>query len=204
MNVECVQVDRRKAKSKMALRKALIELASERGLDGFSVNDLCERADLNRGTFYNHYKDKDELSGALKAEFMEGLSAFRIQIDKMTLMDLAKLKVTKEPLPVLVDMFDYLRENSDFLEVMLGPHGDAQFCQDLRDSICSDLIMGLLHDRYKKNPTTFVQYYVAFYAAAYLGVIMRWLQTGMNESSEEMAQIAMRLLFIKPGESIKM
>ena len=41
-------------------------------------------------------------------------------------------------------------------------------------------------------------------ASAYLGVITRWIETGMRESSEEMALIAMRLFFIKPGESIKL
>ena len=57
--------DRRILRSKRALRDALIELMEERSFDGFSVNDLCERADLNRGTFYNHFRDKDDLlSGA--------------------------------------------------------------------------------------------------------------------------------------------
>ena len=37
----------------------------ERGFDGFTVNDLCVRADLNRGTFYNHYHDKEALLAAL-------------------------------------------------------------------------------------------------------------------------------------------
>ena len=45
---------------------------------------------------------------------------------------------------------------------------------------------------------------MAFFASAYLGVIERWIETGMQESSEEMALIAMRLFFIKPGESIKL
>ena len=45
--------DRRITRSKRALRDALIELMEERGFDGFTVNDLCVRADLNRGTFYN-------------------------------------------------------------------------------------------------------------------------------------------------------
>ena len=53
-------------------------------------------------------------------------------------------------------------------------------------------------------PTAFVDYYLAFYASAYLGVITHWIETGMKESSEEMALIAMRLLFIRPGEPIRM
>lgn len=203
-DAEATLPDRRITRSKRALRAALIELVEERGLDGFTVNDLCARADLNRGTFYNHFRDKEDLLVTLENEVMEGLLQFREEINKLTLLDLAKLKVSKEPLPLLVGMFDYLRAQSDFLRVVLGPGGDAKFSLRLREGICSDLIWGLLHKRYRENPTPFVKYYVAFYASAYLGVITRWLECGAKESSQDMARIAMRLLFIKPGESIKL
>ncbi len=160
-------------------------------MDGFTVNDLCERADLNRGTFYNHFKGKDDLALSLQTEFMDEIGRFRDRMQELTLMDLAKTTVTKRPLPVLVELFDYLREQSDLLGAMLGPAGDAKFSQQLRDGLCADLIWGLLHE-----------HYIAFYSAAYLGVITRWLKTGMRESSEDMARIAMRLLLIKPGESL--
>ena len=87
---------------------------------------------------------------------------------------------------------------------MLGPGGDVGFGPRLRDRVCGNLIQSILHERYRSNPTPFVNYYIAFFASAYLGVIMQWIETGMRESSEEMALIAMRLLFIKPGESIKL
>ena len=62
--------DRRITRSKRALRDALIELMEERGFDGFTVNALCVRADLNRGTFYNHYHDKEALLAAFEGEIM--------------------------------------------------------------------------------------------------------------------------------------
>lgn len=103
-------VDRRITRSKRALRKALIELTEERGLDGFTVNDLCARADLNRGTFYNHFRDKEDLLAVLEDEIMDDLRRFNEETGKLTLLDLAKIKLAKEPLPLLVDLFDYLRE----------------------------------------------------------------------------------------------
>ena len=72
----------------------------------------------------------------------------------------------------------------------------------LRDSVCTNLIQSILHERYRNDPEPLVRYYVAFFASAYMGVIMRWIETGMQESSEDMALIAVRLFFIKPGESI--
>ncbi|MEE0168892.1 MAG: TetR-like C-terminal domain-containing protein, partial [Eggerthellaceae bacterium] len=104
----------------------------------------------------------------------------------------------------LVELFDYLRNQGAFLHAVLGPGGDAAFGPRLRDSVCTHLIQSVLHEQYRNDPSPFVSYYLAFYASAYLGVITHWIETGMKESSEEMALIAMRLLFIKPGEPIRM
>lgn len=195
--------DRRIVRSKRALRDALIALMEERGYEAFTVNDLCARADLNRGTFYNHFRDKEHLLQTLEDEVIADLERFRAPLQEISLPQLLRVR-RGAPLPFLVELFDYLRDQADFLHAVMGPGGDIRFAPRLRDAVCTDLIESILHDRYRHSPTPFVSYYVAFYASAYLGVITRWLETGMAESSEEMAAIALRLLFIKPGESIEL
>lgn len=201
---EMPRVDRRITKSKRALRSALIDLMEERGFDAVSVNDLCARADLNRGTFYNHFHDKEDLLSTLEDEVMADLDCFQVQMQDLTVRELLGYRTRKKPLPLLVNLFDYLREQGDFLHAVLGPGGDASFGPRLRDAVCTNLVQSVLHERYRNDPTPFVGYYVAFYASAYLGVIQRWIETDMRESSEEMALVAIRLFFIKPGESIKL
>ena len=172
--------------------------------DGFTVNDLCQRAGLNRGTFYNHFEDKDCLLQTFENEVLRGLAVFQEKMSALSIKDLMGYLVTKKPFPVLVELFDYLREEGDFLHAVLGPGGDVRFGPRLREAVCSQFIMSLLHEQYRENPTPFVNYYIAYYAGAYLGFIGHWVETGMKESSEEMALIAMKLLFIKPGEPITM
>ena len=53
--------DRRVRRTRGALRDALVDLIVERGWDGFSVQDLCDRADVGRSTFYLHFADKEEV-----------------------------------------------------------------------------------------------------------------------------------------------
>lgn len=196
--------DRRITKSKRALRSALIELMEERGFDSVTVNDLCAHADLNRGTFYNHFRDKEDLLATLEDEVMADLERLQARMRDVSIVDLAKARASGRALPILVDLFDYLRSQGDFLHALIGSGGDVRFGPRLRDAVCANLIHSILHERYRTSTDPFVGYYVAFYASAYLGVIERWLETGMRESSEDMARIAMRLLFIKPGESIKL
>lgn len=196
--------DRRITRTRAALREALIELLEERGLESITVNDLCSRADVTRGTFYNHYQDKDALLAAFEDEVLSDVAEFERRMGSLDMVSVLGHIARKKPLPFLVELFDYLRDQGDFLHAVLGSGGDVSFGPRLRDSLCTQIVESILHEQYRDNPTPFVGYYVAFYASAYLGVITRWIETGMHETSEEMALISQRLLFIKPGESIRL
>lgn len=196
--------DPRIARSRAALREAFITLVEERGIDGFSVGDLCTSAGLNRGTFYNHFRDKESLLASFEDEVIEGLGGVLAKFQNIKLRELAACSLTHRPLPMLVELYDYLREEGPFLHAMLGPGGDARFGMRLREAVCGRFVRSLLHERYRNDPSAFTRYYISFYSGAYLGVISEWIDSGMTETSEEMALISMRLLFIKPGESIKM
>lgn len=196
--------DRRITRSKRALRDALVELIEERGLTNFSASDLCARADLNRGTLYNNFGDMEGLLAALEDDIMADLENLQSCMQQLSLKDVLRYRVNKKPMPFLVKLFDYLREQGDFLHAIMGPKGDPSFGPRVRDAVCTEIIQTILHERYRNDPTPFVQYYVAFYASAYLGVITHWIETGMKESSQEMALVAMRLFFIKPGDPIRL
>ncbi|ACV21781.1 TetR/AcrR family transcriptional regulator [Slackia heliotrinireducens] len=199
----CVE-DRRIVKTRAALREALIELTEERGWNGFSINDLCERANINRGTFYNHYRDKDELMMAFQDEVLEQIGNLQTSLADMSLEEVAMCVGFKKPLPIMVTLFDYLRKEGRFLHAVLGPNGDAAFGLRLCTYVCNDIVKAMLNEQYRTGDDAFVDYYVTFYASAYFGVIRRWIEQGMVESSEEMAVICQRLLFIMPGEPIKL
>ncbi len=66
-----VPVDRRSLRTRSALRDALIGLIAERSWDEIAVQDICERANIGRSTFYLHYPSKD----ALLQGGLEGLQA---------------------------------------------------------------------------------------------------------------------------------
>ncbi len=65
-------IDRRSRRTKRALQSALLNLAEEKDLESISVREITDRADINRATFYLHFRDKDDLvSSALDALFDE-------------------------------------------------------------------------------------------------------------------------------------
>ena len=66
--------DRRVARTRKALKDALTDLILERGYEALTVQDVIDRADVGRSTFYAHFLDKDDLLMAILADLeMPGL-----------------------------------------------------------------------------------------------------------------------------------
>ena len=55
------KTDRRIQRTRELLRKALMELIDEKGYDAVTIQDITERANLGRTTFYLHYQSKEDL-----------------------------------------------------------------------------------------------------------------------------------------------
>jgi AcrR family transcriptional regulator len=60
--------DRRVEKTRKALKEALTDLILEKGYEAVTVQDVIDRADVGRSTFYAHFVDKDDLLLAILAD----------------------------------------------------------------------------------------------------------------------------------------
>jgi AcrR family transcriptional regulator len=67
--------DRRVTYTRTALRDALIELMHNQHISGITVKSICERADVNRSTFYLHYRDQYDLLHQVEQEVLKTLEA---------------------------------------------------------------------------------------------------------------------------------
>jgi AcrR family transcriptional regulator len=196
--------DRRALRTKRMLREAFAQLIAERGLDGFSVGDLTDRADINRGTFYAHYHDMADLLNSFEDEIIGDLRSLKPRIRSVTLRELLIFDREGIPPRVTVELFDLLREHGHLLRVLLSPAGDAAFQARLRDRICADLVRSVLHEKYTKDPQPLTEYYIAYYASALLGLIQHWLERDMREDSESMARVMLSVMMLRPGDPIEL
>src|SRR5262245_16300234 len=69
--------DRRTRKTRQQLRSALLVLLKEKRYEDISVQDIIERADVARSTFYVHYVDKDALLTGPQGVFAANLEGQR-------------------------------------------------------------------------------------------------------------------------------
>ena len=59
-------MDIRIEKTKTALHNTFLELRSRKPLEKITIKELCEKAQINKSTFYSHYKDIYDLSDQLE------------------------------------------------------------------------------------------------------------------------------------------
>jgi len=65
MKAKPTRSDRRMVRNRKALLGAAEKLIAEKGIERLTIDEITEAADLAKGTFYNYFKDKNEIAGEL-------------------------------------------------------------------------------------------------------------------------------------------
>ncbi|MDR7319414.1 TetR/AcrR family transcriptional regulator [Brevibacillus nitrificans] len=178
-------VDPRIVRTKKMLKEALAELIEEKGFDAITVKDLTTRAGLNRGTFYLNYVDKYDLLEKSEEEALQGLSEITRHANPS---EVRQYLARKEVYPPLIRVFEYLIEHKTFFKAILGPKGNPTFQKKLRDFMETKFYEKLIplhtNDAAKVVP---IDYLIAYFTSANLGVIQHWFESGMKYTPREMA-----------------
>ncbi|HLS39815.1 MAG TPA: helix-turn-helix domain-containing protein [Ornithinicoccus sp.] len=169
-------VDRRVRRTRDLLRRALLELIREKGFDRVTVQDIVERADVGRSTFYAHFRDKEDL-------LVHGLEELREAFDP-----------AQEHPPGSLAVFEHLASCRDVWQAMASRRGGELFLRHLHGFL-SDLVREQLRTRAPDGPTQVpLDALVEFAVSTMIGLGMRWWQLGERElSAREVDRIYRRL-----------
>jgi len=191
-------VDRRTLRTKKLLRQALVELMEEHGLERITVSQLTERADVNRGTFYLHYKDVTDLLQQIQEEVLGKLSEIGDEIDVRDLMRAAE---RDEPYQAIVKILELWQRNADFCGLMLGPRGDPSFVlrvKGLMQAKLFDKLSDMIPPEQQDKLQVPREYLIAFVSSANVGVLQHWFASGCRQTPREVALIMTRLINYGP------
>jgi len=198
------KIDRRIQRTKQALRSALLELIKEKGFDAVSVEEITERANLGRATFYLHYKDKEDL---LLDEFreiasnrVEILSEIPVSIWKSNKDNLELADGRSAVMPLLL-VFEHAAQNAELYRILLRGDSSQRIGGQIRQ-IIADSMHAIFQTRMQSDPSTApmevpIELLASYFSGALMGSLNWWLEQGTSPQPEEMARMFQHLFF--PG-----
>ncbi len=156
--------DLRVIKTKALIKGAFIELVEAKGFDNVTVKDICNKAMINRNTFYLHYLDKIDLLTKLANEvFVEQESTINLTGDIINTDN--KERIIK----ALTNILNVINREIEFYRVILLDSNMSGYISHFESHLRHDFITKLNLD-YEKNK---IELDYIFYGIS--GVIKKWV-----------------------------
>ena len=193
--------DRRKERTRQLLRDALMELIPEKGYEAISLQDITDRANVARPTFYLHFKDKQDLLFSSLREIYDDLAQRQHMSDNPA--DL----LTGDADQCIDSDFVHVAENVEFYQAMLSEKGSMAFMQMVLEYLSG--VMGgeliQLSQQDGKTPRLPADFISSFLAGAEIGVVNWWLKHNqMRYSPKQVSRMMNYLCLLGMGWALNM
>jgi AcrR family transcriptional regulator len=185
LGVAARREDRRVRRTRRQLREALLQLVGEKGYDRVTVQDVIDRADLSRATFYAHFRDKDHLLVSGLDELEEGLrdamAAFLEEGERASGRAVGRIQA----------LLEHVAAHRWLYRGSVGGRAETLLTRQLRRRLTA-----LLRQHYQEMvdsrrwfPPVPVEVSAEFVVGAFLGVMWWWLEQEEPASAEQVVQM---------------
>ena len=200
-------MDRRVQKTRKLLQDALIELVAEKGYESITIQEILDKANVGRSTFYAHFQDKDQLLHSILDRLDELFEQHKKQI-----LDAAKNvgKGTNRDLALgtspTLSLFQFVRQHYRFFKAMLGNRGYGIFAKPVYDYVFAHVhgmfiepghadALAHLHGPFKglrsREQYSSLESEIAahYFVSALMGVLVWWVEKDMPCTAEEIDRL---------------
>ena len=180
------KTDRRVQRTRELLQKSLIELISERGYDAITIQDIVDRANVGRTTFYLHYNSKEELFVSCHESIA---NRFRIgPLHPFSREELLSLEAPRG----MTSAYRHLEEARALLYSVFQGKDSLLILRCIRDWSARD-IEANVRSAFAEESVVPLDVLALYLAGAQIGLVQWWLEKRQPHTLEELAQIFHRL-----------
>ena len=179
------KIDARVRKTRDALGDALVALMQEKPFDSITVQDVLDRANVSRSTFYSHFTDKDDLLLSDADEFFEAMA-----------MALSRHGDKSDRVFPVTEFFNHLIEAQHFVQALRssGRMNDnmdlahAHFACGIEKRL-GEIPKGSVIPLHERSARAFA------HAGSLLALMKWWIDRGMKEPPAEMDNLFHRMVW---------
>lgn len=165
--------DLRVLKNKKLIKNAFLELLNTKKFEDITVSQICQKALINRSTFYFHYESKVEL---LEVIYIDTLTKFS---DLM--MSSFKVSHTNEYKKYIRKSFEYVTENHQIFEAFLKLDDYKKLDErKIRNLFIEQFNCYSSQNRFNFKKPDYGIFYSRLFASCAIETLYWWLETGMK------------------------
>lgn len=165
--------DPRIFRTRKLLLTALAELLVSIGKECITIREIVRTANVNRSTFYLHFRDKEDILAQFQDEILSELKEAIKQPTFSYETAILHFEKNNEPIQAHLTMFEHIQNNSHLYAVLLK---EGEF----RERFTRELINEILLFRSSVWEATYM-------ANGAVGIINYWLENGMKETVFEIS-----------------
>ena len=180
--------DRRVHRTEQLLRTALVSLIEEKGFETLTVQDIIDRANVGRATFYAHFDNKEDL-------LVSGFDGLRTALKELQRQAHSRTTSSDERLFAFShEMFAHIAEYRKVFRAMVGKRSGA-LVQQLLQKIVVDLVRDDLKPMVgrRDDRSASAEAVVQFVTGGFFGLAMLWATGKLPVSVEEVNALFRRL-----------
>lgn len=176
-----IKNNQRYKETEKIIQQTLLELARTTPIRQITIRAICERAGINRSTFYSHYLDINDLVDKMGQSMMQDISLMFKETDNSIDFFISR--------PHLIRMISYVKEHRNFFDIYLNHYSQsANECFSLLWESSAKPYMQIIG----LSDEAEMFYHFTFFKAGFLAVLSQWITNGCFESPDELAEIILK------------
>jgi AcrR family transcriptional regulator len=182
--------EKRKLRTRNKLKEAALELLLSEGYEKLSVQEITDRADLGRGTFYVHFDNKSDVVWSIVKDGIEAE-------DRAAHLDFSESMPPQAEFYGYVRMFRHAAQNRDLYLVMLGARGSSTLTGRVQDYLAREFEEEMQDSPIYRDLSGPPKIVAQIVTGAVVRLIIWWLQTDNDYTADQMAAILYEALHHK-------
>lgn len=177
--------DSRVKRTKKLIRKGLAELAKEKSINKITVKELTDLIEINRGTFYLHYKDIFDLVESIENSLYDEFNEIIKTVNPNTILE--------TPIDILEKFCVFISENADAFVMLIGENGDANFVYRI-GTVMNDAVFELFSSIYPEMDSERYSFTYEYCKYGSVGLIRCWIIENHDWTPRQVAELWLRLI----------
>ncbi len=176
--------DRRILKTEKLIQESFIDLSKGKPISEITITEICNKADINRATFYAHYNNRDDLLHKIENNLLNDLEGYLSKFSPSESSDNLRDSIES--------ICNYLQRNKNVFDFLIDKSEESSFRKRLifiyREQFLSEWLSPTAKD------TSDADYIYMFAVSGIVATIQLWIANGMKKPSNEIAQLIMTLV----------